>query len=111
MLAAHGCIWSEDRKDVAAVAMLGASHRPGPETWAKLAGKLVRIYCHADRAGMTAAHAWAESIFRAGAAKIDGFRFDDLRKKDDSPVEDLNDLAALHADDFEARRDVWKVLP
>jgi hypothetical protein len=111
LLAAHGCIWAEDRSDVAIVAMMGASHRPGPEIWAKLAGKKVRIYCHADDAGMTAARAWGEAIFRAGAAKIDGFRFDGLRKTDGSPVEDLNDLAALHSDDFEARRDIWEILP
>jgi hypothetical protein len=111
LLAAHGCCWAEDRKDVAVVAMLGASHRPRPESWAKLAGKRVRIYCHSDDAGMTAAREWAKAILSAGASKIDGFRFDGLRKTDGSPVEDLNDLLALHPDDFEARRDVWEVLP
>jgi hypothetical protein len=34
----------------------------------------------------------------AGALKVDGFRFDGLRKVDGSPVEDLNDLLALHSD-------------
>ena len=111
LLAAHGCIWAEDRKDVAAVAVLGASNRPSVATWAALAGKRVRIFCHRDNAGMGAGIAWGQAILAAGASKIDGFRFDGLRKVDGSPVEDLNDLLALHPDDFEGRRDVWEVLP
>jgi hypothetical protein len=111
MLAAFGCIWAEDRADVAVVAVLGASNRPSPATWAPLAGKRVRVYCHRDEAGMAAGRAWGEAILAAGAAKIDGFRFDGLRKLDGSPVGDLNDLLALHPDDFENRRDVWEVLP
>jgi hypothetical protein len=111
MLAAHGSVWAEDREDVAVVAMLGASHRPGPETWTALSGKRVRIFVHADDAGLRAGKAWGGAIMAAGALKIDGFRFDGLRKTDGSPVADLNDLSALHPDDFEARRDVWEVLP
>jgi hypothetical protein len=111
LLAAHGCIWAEDRNDVAIVAVLGASNRPGMAIWAALAGKRVRIFCHRDDAGMGAGIAWGQAILAAGAAKVDGFRFDDLRKVDGSPVEDLNDLLTLHPDDFEARRDVWEVLP
>lgn len=111
LLAAHGCMWAEDRKDVAAVAVLGASNRPSVATWSALAGKQVRVYCHRDSAGMDAARAWGEAILAAGAAKIDGFRFDGLRKVDGSSVTDLNDLLALHPDDFETRRDVWEVLP
>jgi hypothetical protein len=111
MLAAHGCIWAEDRKDVAVVAVLGASNRPSVALWSALAGKRIRIFCHRDNAGMAAGIAWGQAIIAAGAAKIDGFRFDGLRIADGSPVEDLNDLLALAPDDFEARRDVWEVLP
>ena len=111
LLAAHGCIWAEDRKDVAAVAMLGAGHRPSVAAWSALAGKRVRIYCHRDTHGMKAGQEWGQAILAAGVAKIDGFRFDGLRKVDESPVTDLNDLLALHPDDFEARRDVWEILP
>ena len=111
MLAAHGCIWAEDRKDVAAVAVLGASNRPSVDAWASLAGKRVRVYCHRDVAGMEAGKLWGQAILAAGASKIDGFRFDGLRRVDGSPVEDLNDLQSLHPDDFNARRDVWEVLP
>jgi hypothetical protein len=111
MLAAHGCIWAEDRKDVAVVAVLGASNRPSVALWSALAGKTVRVYCHRDNAGMEAGKQWGQAMLAAGVSKIDGFRFDGLRKVDGSPVEDLNDLLALHPDDFEARRDVWEVLP
>jgi hypothetical protein len=98
LLAAHGCIWAEDRTDVAVVAVLGASNRPGPATWMTLAGKRVRVYCHRDDVGMRAGQAWGRAIIMAGALKVDGFRFDGLRKVDGSPVEDLNDLLALHSD-------------
>jgi hypothetical protein len=111
LLAAYGCLWAEDRKDVGVVAMLGAGHRPSVAAWSALACKRVRVYCHRDTAGMEAARAWGESILAAGASKIDGFRFDGLRKTDGSPVTDLNDLLALHPDDFENRRDVWEILP
>lgn len=111
LLAAHGCIWAEGRKDVAAVAVLGAGNRPSVDTWSALEGKRVRVYCHRDTRGMEAGQAWGKAILAAGAAKIDGFRFDGLRKVDGSPVEDLNDLLALHPDDFEGRRDTWEVLP
>jgi hypothetical protein len=111
LLAAHGCMWAEGRQDVAAVAMLGAGHRPSVAAWSALAGKRVRIYCHRDTHGMKAGQEWGQAILAAGVAKIDGFRFDGLRKVDESPVTDLNDLLALHPDDFEARRDVWEILP
>ena len=111
-LAAHACIWAEDREDdVAVVAVLGASNRPSAAVWAPLAGKRVRVYCHHDDAGMAAARAWAEAIVKAGCADIDGFRFDGMRQVDGSDVTDLNDLFALHPDDFEVRRDTWVVLP
>jgi hypothetical protein len=111
LLAAHGVIWAEDRKDVAAVAMLGAGHRPSVAAWSALAGKTARIYCHRDTHGMKAGQEWGQTILAAGASKIDGFRFDGLRKVDGADVEDLNDLLALHPDDSEARRDVWEILP
>ena len=111
LLAAHGCMWAEGRQDVAAVAMLGAGNRPSVAAWLPLKGKRVRVYCHRDTAGMEAGKAWGKAILEAGAAKIDGFRFDGLRKVDGLPVEDLNDLLALDPDDFEARRDVWEILP
>jgi len=111
LLAAHGCIWAEDRKDVAAVAVLGASNRPSVAVWSALAGKRVRVYCHRDDAGMEAGQEWGKAILMAGAVKVEGFRFDGLRKVDGNDVQDLNDLLALAPDDFEARRDVWEVLP
>lgn len=91
--------------------MLGAGHRPTPAAWAALAGKHVKIYFHRDAAGVAAGIAWGGDIRLAGAAKVEGFHFDGLRKLDGSPVNDLNDLLALHSDDFEAHRDTWEVLP
>jgi hypothetical protein len=110
LLAAHGCILTEGRKDVAVVAILGAGHRPSVATWSALAGKRVRIYCHCDTHGMKAGQEWGEAILAAGAV-VDAFRFNGLKKTDGSPVGDLNDLLALHPDDFDARREVMEVLP
>jgi hypothetical protein len=111
LLAAHACMWAEDRTDVAAVAVLGAGQRPITAIWSVFKEKRVRVYCHRDSAGMKAGRAWNRSLVAAEAAKVDGFKFDGLRKFDDSPVNDLNDLLLLHCDDFEARHDVWEVLP
>jgi hypothetical protein len=111
LLAAHGCMWAEGRSDVAAVAMLGAGHRPLSAAWAALYGKQVKIYFHRDAEGEDAGIAWGGEIRMAGATKVEGFRFDGLRKVDCSPVNDLNDLLALHPDDFESHRDTWEILP
>jgi hypothetical protein len=111
LLAAHGCIWAEGRSDVAAVAMLGAGHRPIPVAWTALAGKHVKIYFHRDAPGVAAGIAWGGDIRMAGATKVEGFHFNGLRKVDGLPVNDLNDLLALHPDDFESHRDTWEILP
>jgi len=72
------------------------------------AGKRVRIFRHTDATGEDAADRWAQQLAEAGA-DVDAFRFDGLRCLDGQPVKDLNDLAAIYADDFEAHRCLWEL--
>jgi len=111
LLAAHHFIYCEAREtDVAAVAILGASNRIPADALPLFAGKRVRLFPHVDDAGRDAAERWARQLESVGA-DVDAFDFAGLRKTDGSPVTDLNDLATVHADDFEAERMLWRILP
>lgn len=92
--------------DCAPVAMLGGCARIHADALPIFAGKRVRIFRHSDPTGEDAADRWAEQLTEAGAT-VDAFRFDGLRRVDGQPVNDLNNLAAIHADDFEAHRNLW----
>ena len=112
LLAAHHFIAREGREnDVAAVAMLGSSnHIPG-NALKLLAGKRVRLFPHADRAGQDAAGRWTGQLERVRCA-VDAFRFDGLRRADSQAVKDLNDLVYLHPECMEAERnELSEVLP
>ncbi len=110
-LAAFHFISCEDREgDCTAVAMLGASHYIHPDALPLFSGKRVRIFGHSDKAGKDAVSRWAGQLTKAGAT-VDAFRFDGLRRKDESAVKDLNDLTDIHADDFEDHRITWSILP
>lgn len=111
LLAAHAFILAEGREaDCAAVAMLGAAARIHPEALPVFAGRTVRLFPHADDTGAEATDRWSDLLQAAGAT-VDAFAFDGLRRVDGAPVKDLNDLAAVHADDFEAHRCVWSLFP
>ena len=112
LLAAHHFIAAEGREsDVAAVAVLGAANDIPEEALLLLANKRVRIYPHLDTAGAAAAVRWTTQLERGGC-ELDAFRFDGLRCADGGAVGDLNDLAAVDADDFEAERaELERILP
>jgi hypothetical protein len=88
-LAAFHFIIAEERgRDVAPVAMLGASNRIAPETLKLFRSKFVRIFAHADKAngngarpGLEAAARWQEQLTEAGAV-VDCFDFSGLRQLD-----------------------------
>jgi hypothetical protein len=44
-------------------------------------------------------------------AEVDAFNFAGLHRMDGADVGDLNDLAYISADDFEADRETWGVMP
>ena len=80
------------------LAMLGASQRIHADALPLLAGKRIRIYGHADKAGHDAAERWAAQLATVGA-EVDCADFTGLRKADGSPVGDLNDCTQIHPED------------
>ncbi len=106
LLAAFHHAWASDcERDVAPVAMLGASNGIHPEALPLFAGKRVRLFPHADEAGERAARRWARTLANAGAA-VDAFIPSGLNQSDGKPVKDLNDLALVSADDWERNREM-----
>ena len=111
LLAALHFISCESREaHCSPVAMLGASQRIHPDALLLFAGKRVRIFGHDDEAGRAAVELWAGQLEPVGA-DVDAFTFAGLRQVDGQPVKDLNDLTSIHADDFEAERILWGVMP
>ncbi len=88
------------------IAMLGASQRIHEDALPILSGKRVRIMAHVDKptelhplgAGREAAERWAAQLATVNA-EVDIADFAGLRKRDGSPVSDLNDLTGIHPDD------------
>ncbi len=111
LLAAFHFIQAEDRAgEVAPVAMLGAKARIHPEALPMFAGKRVRIYRHTDAAGDKAVDQWTSQLTAAGA-DVDAFALDGLTRADGQPVNDLNDLAQISADDFAAHPCLHSLFP
>ncbi len=110
LLAAHHFIWAENREqDCAAVAIFGGANIHA-DALQFFEGKRVRIFRHVDATGDAVTNRWAKQINAAGA-DVDAFNFAGIRQADGSPVEDLNDCARVHADDFETHRCLWNLLP
>ena len=91
------------------VAMFGATTRIHPDAHPLLRGKRVKIVPHIDpvkigptgeekRAGADGANKWAEDLCQIGC-EVSGFNLAGLRKRDGSPVKDLNDCTDIHPDD------------
>jgi hypothetical protein len=112
LLAAHCFIVAEGReKDVAAVGMMGGANHIPEDALLFLAKKRVRIFPHIDPAGQAAAVRWTEQLERVGC-EVDAFDLSGLRRADGADVKDLNDLALIDADCFEAERgDLERILP
>ena len=99
----HHAFASGVEAEIGVVCMIGAACRIPPECLASFAGKRVRVFVHADAAGLKAAQKWAAQLIEAGAS-VDGFAFDGLLKSDGSPVEDLCDMASVGPDSWEENR-------
>jgi hypothetical protein len=111
LIAACHFVFCEDReRDVAPVAILGAANSIPADALPLLAGKRVRLFPHTDSAGQEAAANWTRQLESAGA-DVDEFDFAGLHRTDGADVGDLNDLAYISPDDFEAERETWAVLP
>jgi hypothetical protein len=101
-VAAYHLIWAEDRRDVAPVAMLGASITIHAAALPLFSKKRVRIFPHfdANRNGFEAAREWAMQLEGVGAV-VDCFDLSDLTAFDGRPVCDLNDLLFVGPDELE----------
>jgi hypothetical protein len=106
LAAFHFIITEERGRDVAPVAILGASNRLAPETLKLFRAKSVRIFPHVDppnskgaSPGLEAAARWQQQLTDAGAV-VHCFDLSGLKKIDGAPVTDLNDLTRLHSDEL-----------
>ncbi len=110
LAACHFIVCESREADCAPVAMLGATQRIHTDALPLFAGKSIRIFGHADDDGRAGVERWARQLDSVGAA-VDAFDFAGLRKADGSSVKDLKDLTLICADDFEANRELWRILP
>lgn len=99
-LAAFHFAIAEGREAVAPVAILGASNRIPNDVLDLFTGKRVRLFPHADAAGLRAAVAW-ESQLRPVVAYVDAFDLSRLNMTRGKTVKDLNDLTSIDPDCFE----------
>jgi hypothetical protein len=101
LLAAFHFLLAEGREAaVAPVAILGASNRIPNDALNLFTRKRVRIFPHADAAGIRAAAFW-ESQLLPIVAGIDAFDFSGLTTTGGKPVKDMTDLASVNPDCFE----------
>ncbi len=87
--------------------MLGAGCSIPKECLPFFASLPIRIFVHADRAGLGAAKRWAKQLAGAGA-HVSGFTFDGLVRSDGSPVKDLCDLASISVESWEKNRELME---
>ena len=97
------CASVEDR--VAVIAMLGASNRIPEDVLPHLGGKRVRIFQHNDDPGRNAGALWAAQLMAAGV-EVDGYSFAGLSRVNGTTVNDLNDFAHVHPDQWEEKREI-----
>lgn len=110
-IAGHHFIWLEDKEQrCPVVTLLGSSVNIPAQTVRLFHNKRIRLYPHLDEAGRRAAERWADQL--VGVAKaMDIFDFEGLRQVDGCPVQDLNDVCNVLANDFEEDRELWRLMP
>jgi len=87
---------------VAPVCIAGAQMSIPKEALPFFIGKRVRIFVHADDAGMAAAGQWYSQL--KDNSEVDGYSFEGLTQTDGQPVTDLNDLCRISPKSREAHR-------
>jgi hypothetical protein len=117
-LTAHAvALWEQashhDARDArcAPVAMLSASPKIHAEALPHFRGKRVRIFAHAERAGLVGADRWQAQLRGAGATQVDLFDFSAWRKADGAPVNDLWDFVHSLREEDHANPLTWKIMP
>ena len=92
-LAAHQVVIEEGCQGVVApVAMLCASVSIAAQALPMFKGKHVRLFPHADEAGVKAAKKWSEQLKAAGVGEMDFFDFARVKAAPEERVKDLCDL-------------------
>jgi len=92
-LAAHQVVIEEGRQGVVApVGMLCATVSIAEQALPLFKGKHVRLFPHADEAGVKAAKKWSDQLKAAGVAKVDFFDFARVKTAPEERVKDLCDL-------------------
>lgn len=101
-----------DLRDVrcAPVVMLSAAPAISEDALPLFAGKIVRIFAHADDAGQRAGQKWARQLYGL-AAKIELFNFFGLTRVNGEPAKDLYDLRDLSPTEYLNDETLWKLLP
>ncbi|MBI3414226.1 MAG: hypothetical protein HY043_02720 [Verrucomicrobia bacterium] len=93
------------------VAMLSSSPEIHADALTLFRGKHVRIFAHAEGAGLKGAARWLTQLQSADAARVDVFDFSAYRKTDGSRVNDLWEFVhGLHPDD-QRNPVTWRLLP
>lgn len=98
LAAVHFIAAADMAAQVAPVAMLGAGQKIHSDALPLLTGKRIRICPHADNAGRAAAVRWKEQLESVDCV-VDAVDLAGLRKRDGSPVNDLNDCTQIHPED------------
>jgi hypothetical protein len=99
----HHALVDAVHESLGVVCMASSNADFGPEDLEFVAGKRIRIFPHRDEAGFNAALRWIKQL--EGIASISWFDFDGLTRTDGEPVEDLNDIASIDYDSWEAHRE------
>ena len=63
------------------------------------------MFPHNDEAGQNAGERWAAPLIAEGV-EVDGFSFAGFMRADGVPVNDLNDFAHVHPDQWEEQREI-----
>jgi len=110
LAAYHFAYCERVENSVVVVCMLGTGMKQIHEKALPLfRGKFVRLFLDCDNSGLRAGVGWAAQLKQVGAT-VDWFDLSGLRKTNDKPAKDLNDICSVDADDFEQRRDLWNLM-
>ena len=94
-LAAHQLIFEKGLQNIIApVAMLAASVQIATDAVPLFEGKQVRMFPHADKAGIDASKKWGRQLQDAGLKQIDYFSFSELQGAGAGKVKDMCDFLA-----------------
>jgi hypothetical protein len=93
---------------VAPVAMLGGGTSIDSSVLARFKGKQVRIFAHADEAGVKCATRWKEQLTGV-AAKVDHIDFK-LAAAVAPNIKDLCDFKDFHASSYSTNPEAWRLL-